>query len=106
MKAVFKPVVALSLMGAVAYAAPITTVPWDGHPGAVSFTFDDCEISQLNNLGDYFEKNQDIKVTFFMTGGMNAGNQSKYFPMAEKGHEIGNHSKTHSDLTKSNNLKS
>ena len=90
---------ALSLMGAMAYAGPITTVPWDGHPGAVSFTFDDCEISQLNNLGDYFEKNQDIKVTFFLTGGMNAGNQSKYFPMAAKGHEIGNHSKSHSDLT-------
>ena len=105
MKAVFYPVVIMSLMGAAAYAGPITTVPWDGHPGAVSFTFDDSEISQLNNLGDYFEKNQDIKVTFFMTGGMNAGNQSKYFPMAEKGHEIGNHSKTHADLTNSNNLK-
>lgn len=105
MKAVFKPVVAMSLMGAVAYAAPITTVPWNGYPGAVSFTFDDSEISQLNNLGDYFEKNQDIKVTFFMTGGMNVGNQSKYFPMAAKGHEIGNHSKTHSDLTNSNDLK-
>ena len=89
----------MSLMGVAAYAGPITTVPWDGHPGAVSFTFDDCEISQLNNLGDYFEKNQDIKVTFFLTGGMNAGNQSKYFPMAAKGHEIGNHSKSHSDLT-------
>jgi peptidoglycan/xylan/chitin deacetylase (PgdA/CDA1 family) len=107
MKAVFKPVIAMSLMGAVAYAAPITTVPWDGHPGAVSFTFDDCEISQLNNLGDYFEKNQDIKVTFFLTGGMNAGNQPKYFPMVAKGHEIGNHSKTHSDLTANGaNLKS
>ena len=89
----------MSLMGVAAYAGPITTVPWNGHPGAVSFTFDDCEISQLNNLGDYFEKNQDIKVTFFLTGGMNAGNQSKYFPMAAKGHEIGNHSKSHSDLT-------
>lgn len=44
-------------------------------------------------------------MTFFLTGGMNAGNQSKYFPMVDKGHEIGNHSKTHSDLTKSNNLK-
>jgi len=105
MKAVFKPVVFMSLVGAAAYAGPITTVPWDGHPGAVSFTFDDCEISQLNNLGDYFEKNQDIKVTFFLTGGMNAGNQSKYFPMVEKGHEIGNHSKTHADLTNTNNLK-
>jgi len=98
-------VAAMSLMGAMAYAGPITTVPWNGYPGAVSFTFDDSEISQLNNLGDYFEKNQDIKVTFFMTGGMNVGNQSKYFPMAAKGHEIGNHSKSHSDLTKSNNLK-
>ena len=101
MKIGFKSVAVMSLMGSVAYAGPITTVPWDGHPGAVSFTFDDCEISQLNNLGDYFEKNQDIKVTFFMTGGM----KSKYFPMAAKGHEIGNHSKTHSDLTNSNDLK-
>lgn len=92
-------------MGVAAYAGPITTVPWDGHPGAVSFTFDDCEISQLNNLGEYFDKNDDIKVTFFLTGGMNAGNQPKYFPMVAKGHEIGNHSKTHADLTNTNNLK-
>ena len=107
MKAVLKPVVFMSLLGAVAYAGPITTVPWNGHPGAVSFTFDDCEISQLNNLGEYFEKNDDIKVTFFLTGGMNAGNQPKYFPMVAKGHEIGNHSKTHSDLTAAGaNLKS
>ena len=105
MKVVSKSTAVLSLVGAMAYAGPITTVPWDGHPGAVSFTFDDCEISQLDNLGDYFDKNDDIKVTFFLTGGMNAGNQSKYFPMVEKGHEIGNHSKTHADLTRSNSLK-
>ena len=105
MKVGFKSAAVMSLMSAMAYAGPITTVPWNGHPGAVSFTFDDCEISQLNNLGDYFEQNQDIKVTFFLTGGMNAGNQSKYFPMVEKGHEIGNHSKTHADLTNTNNLK-
>ncbi len=55
MKAVLKPVVLMSLLGAVAYAGPITTVPWNGYPGAVSFTFDDCEISQLNNLGEYFD---------------------------------------------------
>ena len=107
MKIGFKSVAVMSLMGSVAYAGPITTVPWDGHPGAVSFTFDDCEISQLNNLGEYFDKNDDIKVTFFLTGGMNAGNQPKYFPMVAKGHEIGNHSKTHSDLTAAGaNLKS
>ncbi|WP_295684677.1 polysaccharide deacetylase family protein [uncultured Fibrobacter sp.] len=105
MKIGLKSVGVMSLMGVAAYAGPITTVPWDGHPGAVSFTFDDCEISQLNNLGEYFDKNDDIKVTFFLTGGMNAGNQSKYFPMVEKGHEIGNHSKTHADLTNTNNLK-
>lgn len=40
-----------------------------------------------------------------MTGGMNAQNQSKYFPMTAKGHEIGNHSKNHVDLTNTNNLK-
>ena len=84
---------------ALAVAGPITTVPWDGHPGAVSFTFDDSEISQLDNLSAYFDANEDCKVTFFMTGGMNSGNIDKYVPMVAKGHEIGNHSATHANLT-------
>jgi len=64
MKAVFKPVVAMSLMGARLMARPL--------PQSLGMVIQAPFPSPL------------------MTGGMNVGNQSKYFPMAAKGHEIGN----------------
>ncbi|MCF0215187.1 MAG: carbohydrate-binding protein, partial [Fibrobacteraceae bacterium] len=89
-----------------AFAGPITTVPWNGHDGAVSFTFDDGSTNQLDQLGSYFDANPDVKVTFFITGAMyaGAGDLSGYINMTKKGHEIGNHSKSHSNLTQGANL--
>lgn len=83
-----------------AWAGPITTVPWNGHDGAVSFTFDDG-YNQLGAIGSYLNANSDVKVTFFITGAMGAGsgNMSDYLNMAKNGHEIGNHSKSHKDMT-------
>ncbi|PWJ69028.1 MULTISPECIES: polysaccharide deacetylase family protein [unclassified Fibrobacter] len=83
-----------------AWAGPITTVPWNGHDGAVSFTFDDG-YNQLGAIGNYLNSNPDVKVTFFITGAMGAGsgNMSDYLNMAKNGHEIGNHSKSHKDMT-------
>ena len=31
-------------------ATPIKTIPWNGHVGAVSFTFDDALENQVKNL--------------------------------------------------------
>lgn len=83
-----------------AWAGPITTVPWNGHDGAVSFTFDDG-YNQLDQLGSYLNSNSDVKVTFFITGAMGAGagDMSGYLSYAKNGHEIGNHSKSHKDMT-------
>lgn len=83
-----------------AWAGPITTVPWNGHDGAVSFTFDDG-YNQLGAIGSYLNANSDVKVTFFITGAMGAGsgNMSDYLNYAKNGHEIGNHSKSHKDMT-------
>ncbi len=83
-----------------AWAGPISTVPWNGHDGAVSFTFDDG-YNQLGAIGGYLNSNPDVKVTFFITGAMGAGsgNMSDYVSYAKNGHEIGNHSKSHKDMT-------
>lgn len=88
-----------------AWAGPISTVAWNGHDGAVSFTFDDG-YNQLDALKSYLNSNSDVKVTFFITGAMGAGSgdMSGYLNMAKSGHEIGNHSKSHNDMTKGGDL--
>ncbi|MCF0222212.1 MAG: polysaccharide deacetylase family protein, partial [Fibrobacter sp.] len=82
-----------------AWAGPVSTVAWNGHDGAVSFTFDDG-YNQLDQLGSYLNSNPDVKVTFFITGAMGAGSgdMSGYVSYAKNGHEIGNHSKSHKDM--------
>ena len=74
--------------------------PLDPDGKYIALTFDDGPHKTvtdrvLNTLKEY-----DAKATFFMLG-----NQVDYYPslvqrVAEEGHEIGNHSNTHPDLTK------
>ena len=89
---------------ASAFAGPITTVPWNGHPGAASFTFDDGLHSQTNNL-TFLDNMPDVSVTFFVcTGTMDfSTNSQPHLNYAKKGHEIGNHTVNHKDLTKEGN---
>ncbi|ACX76071.1 Carbohydrate binding family 6 [Fibrobacter succinogenes subsp. succinogenes S85] len=88
------------------FAGPITTVPWNGHPGAATFTFDDGLHSQTNNLT--FLDNMDVKVTFFVcTGTMDfSTNSQPHLNYAKKGHEIGNHTVNHKNLTQGADLNS
>ena len=37
-------------LAGIAMANPIKTIPWNGHVGAVSFTFDDALENQIENL--------------------------------------------------------
>lgn len=93
--------VAVSAISAVsAFAGPITTVPWNGHPGAASFTFDDGLHSQTNNL-TFLDNMPDVSVTFFVcTNTMDfASNSQPHLNYAKKGHEIGNHTMNHKNLT-------
>lgn len=88
-----------------AWAGPITTVPWNGHPGAATFSFDDGLASQTQGL-TFLKSMQDVSVTFFVcTGTMGfASNPNGHLEYAKLGHEIGNHTVNHQDLTKVSKL--
>ena len=57
----------LLLSVAVVSAGPVTTVPWDGHKGAVTFTFDDGCPTHLTNVIPALVK-RGIPGTFFVSG--------------------------------------
>ena len=84
-----------------AWAGPITTVPWNGYVGAVSFTFDDALKNQIDNLKPILEGLPDVKVTFFVTNMSNGlqGNAAGFAALANAGHEIGNHTQSHGHMT-------
>jgi peptidoglycan/xylan/chitin deacetylase (PgdA/CDA1 family) len=95
---------ALLLAGTAAtIAGPVTTVPWNGHPGAISFTYDDGRPSQLANLIPQLDQ-LDVKVTFFLAGSIYNfnSNQSQWAAQAKKGHELANHTADHSTPNSTN----
>lgn len=89
-----------SLLGAAAaLAGPVTTVPWNGHKGAVTFTFDDACASQIANVFPALESRK-IHATFFVPGGNNFSSTLESWKMAAKaGHEVANHTASHADLS-------
>ncbi len=91
----------MSLAGFAAADAPIETVPWNGHVGAVSFTFDDALENQVENLTPILKDLPDAHVTFFLTNMGNGlqKNAAGFAALANSGHEIGNHTDTHAHLS-------
>jgi peptidoglycan/xylan/chitin deacetylase (PgdA/CDA1 family) len=91
---------AMGWVFSLSFAGPITTVPWNGHPGAASFTFDDGLHSQTTNLA-FLNSMSDVQVTFFVcTNSMDfSTNSAPHMEYASKGHEIGNHTANHKNLT-------
>lgn len=91
----------LSSAVAAAFAGPVTTVPWNGHPGAVSFTYDDARTSQLPNLLPQLDSLK-LKATFFVasagTGGDFEQRKPDWIKVAQKGHEIANHTRNHGNV--------
>lgn len=92
--------IALSVLAgaAAAVAGPVTTVPWNGHTGAVSFTYDDARTSQLPNLLPQLDSLK-LKATFFVastgTGGDFEQRKSDWIKVAQRGHEVTNHTRNH-----------
>ena len=99
-KAVTACSIAFGLAG-FSMAAPIKTIPWNGHVGAVSFTFDDALENQVQNLKPVLDGLPDVHVTFFLTDMGNGlkQNAAGFAALAKAGHEIGNHAKNHGHLS-------
>ena len=84
----------------LAMAGPVVTVPWSGHPGAVSFTFDDGCQSQITNAVPAL-KARNIHATFFLydVGGTFSNNKAAWIDVAKAGNEIANHSLNHANFS-------
>jgi peptidoglycan/xylan/chitin deacetylase (PgdA/CDA1 family) len=81
-----------------AISGPITTVPWNGHPGAVSFTFDDGLASHVNNVFPNLTS-RNIAATFFVYHGNSySANRSVWITAAQNGQEVTNHTASHPNL--------
>ncbi|MCB9495989.1 MAG: polysaccharide deacetylase family protein [Fibrobacteria bacterium] len=87
------------LCTAATIAGPLTTVPWNGHKGAVTFTFDDACASQIANVFPSLEERK-IHATFFVPGGYNFNSTlDSWREAARAGHEVANHTASHADLS-------
>jgi peptidoglycan/xylan/chitin deacetylase (PgdA/CDA1 family) len=90
-----------ALASLAAFAGPFTTVPWNGHSGAVSFTYDDARSSQIPNLLPQLDALK-IKATFFIavtgTGGDFEAKKAAWIQAARNGHELANHTKAHENV--------
>jgi peptidoglycan/xylan/chitin deacetylase (PgdA/CDA1 family) len=75
-------------------ATTVAVLDWAGFKGALSFTFDDTNQSQI----DYFDDMNAIglKYTYYLISGKTAQLDSPVWPRAiAAGHELGNHTRTH-----------
>jgi peptidoglycan/xylan/chitin deacetylase (PgdA/CDA1 family) len=81
-------------------SAPITTVPWNGKTGAVSFTYDDARTSQIPYLIPQLDS-LGVKATFFISiqniGNFNA-RRAEWIQAARSGHELTNHTYGHENV--------
>ncbi len=80
-----------------AFAGPVTTVPWNGHTGAVSFTYDDARDGQIPNLLPQLDS-LGIKATFEIAAsnvGTFENRLSSWMQVSRNGHELANHTYYH-----------
>jgi hypothetical protein len=78
----------------------VTVLDWAGYKNALSFTFDDSNSSQIANysqLQAQNDKGNNARYTFYMQTGKTSELGNAVWPQAVKdGHELGNHTKSHS----------
>lgn len=72
----------------------VTVVNWAGFKGAVSYTFDDSNSSQINNYARL--NGTGVKFTFFLWTGKSDSQNSIWTTALRDGHELANHTKSHS----------
>lgn len=91
-KRIIATTIAMAIGGSMSMAQEIAT--WSGdRKGAVSFTFDDGAPSHVSDAGPMFD-NYGYKATFNLVTNWNP-NWEGFQGLADNGHEIASHSKTH-----------
>jgi len=80
---------------APAASAPFTVLDWDGHKGAVSFTFDDAQPSHVEHYAEL--QAAGVPMTFYFNSGKPAfaDFDAAWVRAARDGHELGNHTTHH-----------
>lgn len=94
-------IIVLLTLSFMASSGPLQTVPWNGHKGAISFTFDDGVANQITNVLPAL-KSRGIHATFYLIGNWNNNNPSPWIQAARDGNEIGNHTRSFDGLTQMN----
>ena len=81
-------------LSAQAGAHTLQVLPWNGHKAAISLTFDDGDPSQWETALPALD-DRHLKATFFLICNT-LPNKDVWVNAAKEGHEIGNHTMTHS----------
>jgi peptidoglycan/xylan/chitin deacetylase (PgdA/CDA1 family) len=71
----------------------ITVLNWAGFKGAVTYTFDDDNDSQIANYGQL--QALGVPFTFYLWTGRTQASSSTWMTAVHDGHEIGNHTQSH-----------
>lgn len=71
----------------------ITVVNWAGFTGAVSYTFDDSNSSQIQHYADL--QALGVPYTFYLWTGKAESSNSVWATAVKDGHELGNHTQSH-----------
>jgi Polysaccharide deacetylase len=74
-------------------AGSITVLNWAGFKGAVTYSFDDSNDSQISNYSTL--QALGVPYTFFMWTGKSEASNSVWATALKDGHEIGNHTQSH-----------
>jgi peptidoglycan/xylan/chitin deacetylase (PgdA/CDA1 family) len=76
-------------------SAPFTVLDWDGHKGAVSFTFDDAQPSHAEHYAEL--QAAGVPMTFYVNSGKPAfpDFDAAWVRASRDGHELGNHTTHH-----------
>jgi peptidoglycan/xylan/chitin deacetylase (PgdA/CDA1 family) len=73
---------------------------WAGFKAAVSYNFDDANSSQVANYGTL--NGLGVHFTFYVIGNKLATSQAAWAQAAKDGHELGNHTQDHNNVTAQN----
>ncbi|MGC4087155.1 MAG: polysaccharide deacetylase family protein [Polyangiaceae bacterium] len=77
-------------------AGNLKVLDWAGFKGAVSYTFDDTNSSQIAHYKEL--QALGVRMTFYLITGKTEANDATWTQAVKDGHELGNHTKSHQSV--------